>query len=179
MTILNTFTNGTLADATEVNANFLGVISRKQFSDATLRTHTGDTNWTDSGTSFTFTATAGAMILSMHLKCQMKIDGAATAYATLKITGATITDTYGDNQLLFDTTGTFNTYAETWHTAESGLLTTDDTSFVNMAATMPPLTTPDASTTIDVRISTNDGARTVSIQNVTLDILYVDGFVED
>jgi len=104
MTIPYTFTNGTTADADEVNDNFGAVeIHRKIHTDATERTHTGDTNLTDTATTFNFSAPVGSLILGVRFACELKNSNAATTTsATLHLNGVNLTDVYREHRHDYD-----------------------------------------------------------------------------
>jgi hypothetical protein len=177
------FTNGTVADADEVNQNFTdveegyqGLVHRKQFSDATERS-TSSSSWTDLGYEFTLTAPVNSLIIGFYLNFEMK--GTNPSYdneMNLKISGTNLGDYFLINKFANELD---RTNQPSLDTVEGRLCFTNDTTYQDFAATgFTPLNVLDATTTINVRGKANPSSGTV-LRNVTLDVVYINSFTED
>lgn len=169
--------------STKLNNNFTaGQLKRKKFSDATERTHTGDTNFTDTSTAFTFTAPANSFVMSMRVKCELKISNSANrGQMILKLAGTNLGTIYLDNSDWYDNaTGANTTISTKFSSSASALFVTDDTAYITLQVmTATSLEILDASTTLTVAIRTSDSAQTVSVKNVEVDMIYVEDFSEE
>ena len=177
------FVNGTTADADEVNDNFDYVkIKRKQFSDATARTHTGDTNWADSGTAFVFSAPANSLILGGIFSCRLGHDGGggSTGYLNIKITGATMATSYiTKGRFYVPENGAVPSGMPLYDTGEDSLWVKVDEGLSMFTTYIPPMKIEDATTTFTIRIKTSNDADTTTIDNATMDLIYVTAYDED
>lgn len=169
--------DGDIAFAVDFNDTFDAVlIHRKQFSDATTRTKTGDTSFADSGTAFTFSAPVGSLMIGFYFTLRIKTSGGgATASAGLTITGSNLGTSFVVSKGQTSTgesTGYETTETDIFNTAAATLN-------LKISSYFTPLKILDASTTFTIRIKTSDGAQTTTIDNVTLDIIYLNNFAED
>ena len=185
----NTFTNmGDSVETAEIDANAVTFpklntnarTHRKQFSDATLRTHTGDTIFTDSGTAFTFSAPVDSLVLGGFIKINIFTNNAShSAQCAVKISGTNL----GDKWLI-----PAQQHAETGADKQGDNYLSDgeilaflsyDTSGRYFRLAIPPFKILDATTTITFRILIGNSASQVSLNNVEADIIYIQGFDED
>ena len=178
-----TFVNGTTADADEVNANFDSLVLHKVlYTDATERTHTGDTSWTDTATTFTLTVSGGCVLVGGTFRAELRNDTSNKyAGAQLKVTGSTITTTYGrtdrKDNLWNDTRGVWLTSASTF---TWGALFVYSTVWYFVNWNVPfPLILPDDATTFTVQLCPSDAGTTAEIKNVTLELWYRGRYVDD
>jgi len=177
-----TFVDGTTAVAGEVNANFDSLVLHKVlYTDATERTHTGSTEWTDTATAFTLTVPGGCVLVGGTLRAQLRNDSAQYAGAQLKVTGSTITTTYGrtdrKDNLWDDTRGVWLTSAST---STWGAFFVNGTSWNYVNWNVPfPLILPDNATTFTVQLYPADAGTTAEIKNVTLELWYRGKYVDD
>ena len=177
-----TFTNGTTADADEVNANFTDTrVHKVAFTDATEISHTGDTGYALLATSFIFNAPANSLIIGGALTVEMKSSNSAyIASAGMKWTGATMTDTYLELTKMTHT-ATERSYLPSWTEPASAvsLFTTNGTAFDTFSAPLPAFIVVDAATTIEFVGKINNAAGTVSVKDIVLEIFYVNAYVDD
>jgi len=186
MTVPNIFTGGTLAIASEVNANFaFNHIHRKKFTDATQRS-TASTTFVDSGTSFTLSTPDNAMILGVRFKVDMQSGGAERVAVNLEFSGSTLADTYLIGGLfrrnaIDSGASSINQFLPAISTSEEFFFEGDTSGgFVTFEAVVPIwVLLTDTSTTITVRLRNSGAAGTVEMENVEVDVIYVEGFTED
>ena len=177
------WSDGEVLYAADLNTNFdYTQIHRKQFSDATARTHTGDTNWADSGTAFVFSAPADSLILGGIFSCRLGHDGGggSTGYLNIKITGATMTTSYiTKGRFYVPENGVVPSGMPLYDTGEDSLWVKVDEGLSMFTTYIPPMKIEDATTTFTIRIKTSNDADTTTIDNATMDLIYVENFEED
>lgn len=175
-----------VSDGDQLNDGFFNdlIIHRKQFSDATERSTTS-TSFVDSGTSFTLTTSDNALILNGFLKCALRAGNNSTvSQISLEFSGTTLTTQYAvSTASIRSSGGTIEGYCVGLNTTESPLFSWSESVgnvySPNLYFSFPiPLQLTDTSTTIKVRLKSSSGTN-VDVKDVTLDIIYVDGYVED
>lgn len=170
-------------------------IRRKQFSDTTESTHTGNTDWVDTNTNFTFEAPVNSLILGVYVTCQINSNGSGwntqQASMNLKFTGTNLGTKYligginYNSRILVDwqdndTKRSAVAKMPYWADTENALITVFSNGYANSAASgMTPLKVLDSSTTITVRQRISDSTKTAGIKNIIVDIIYVPQFKED
>ena len=181
-----TFVDGTTAVAGEVNANFDSLVLHKVlYTDATERTHTGSTEWTDTATAFTLTVSGGCVLVGGTFRAQLRNEDAQTAGAQLKVTGSTITTTYARRDLRDNAgTGAQIDSVPYWATDTGsyfyGSFFVDNTAWKYVTWSIPyPLILPDDATTFTVQLCPSDAGTTAEIKNVTLELWYRGRYVDD
>ena len=156
-------------------------IHRKKFADATERTST-NTNFEDSGTEFTLTALSGALILGFVLKCEAKNSGATSnTQIGLEISGTNLGSKFIiREEFAVNVTTRYGMIVS--DTEDVALIVDSDSSGQNTFAAVGisnflPIGLLDVSTTLTVRMRVS--ADTGTLKNVTIDVIYADGFIED
>lgn len=154
-------------------------VNRKVFTDTTEHTHTGDTDWTNAGSSFTITSGLNKLILGIYLQTQLKTDNAShIASACLKITGSNLGTKYLSSVSL--RTGADESKDCGLVDTEAALVISHSTSYATCGASaFIPLKLLDATTTFQVRIHIADAGATVSIDETSIEIVYVNTFTDD
>lgn len=186
MTVPNIFVGGTKAKASEVNENFAFVIMhRKLFTDVTERTETL-TAFTDTATTFALTAPVNAMIIGITVKAELNHDNAGDLVeASLKINGTNLGTVFlsnRNNTILAKHGGINHTDATPYiDTSEARLMgnQTGTAYAFFFGQAFSPLKVLDASTTFTMRLRSVNGLGTVRMRNVTIEVLYIEGFTED
>jgi hypothetical protein len=168
--VFTTFTNGTTANADEVNANFTetrGLLHTKTFTSATERTGTGDT-MADTATTFTLTTDEKAIIIGYEITADLLGSNTGPVYPTavgLKLTGSNLGTYYltsvwsSTSSLAIGITsgGTvINTY-------QNGVFNGNSV-FLSLA---------DTSTTLTLMARSGNPSANWAFRNVTLKIYYV------
>ena len=175
--------DGEVLYSVDLNDTFdAGVIHRKQFSDATSRNHTGDTDWTDSGTVFTFSAPANSLILGGFFSCNLGHDGAggSTGGLNIKITGATMTTSYLiGGRFYVEESGQVDSWMPRYSTGEDYLWKMIEETSGMFTTYIPPMKIEDATTTFTIRIITSNSGDTTTISAATMDLIYVPVFKDD
>lgn len=164
--------DGEVLDANEVNSH---KIHRKVYNDDTERSHTGDTDWTDSGTSFTLTNGLNALILAIYVDWELKAVGAVGRY-NLKMSGTNLGNKYIGARIW--TTGEVLPALEDSEPIFASKA--DAASYAVYHAHLTPLLKLlDETTTFKIRFKIDLGTETVYVKNITVTVVYVDGFTED
>ncbi len=159
-----------------------GVIHRKLHSSSTARTHTGDTNYTDTAETFTLSAPTNSLIIGLSFECELKIsDNAHTASATLELDGTNLGKKYLEAAYHAEALGTDeDTRTTRIGSSQSACFQTKSDSFVKMSAQLSPaLKVLDDTTTFTVQIRTSNDTKTVTIDEVRVAVVYVEGFEDD
>jgi len=177
MAIKNTLLGGTnwasgdRLKALDLNDTFnAGVIHRKIHTSTTARTHTGNTNWTDTAETFTINHTANALLLGLYIQHGLTTSNASNeAYARLKIVGTTLGTKYAQNARFWtrtDDTASMSPMIGAEATLRP-LFITNNTNLTppHCASFSPLLLLPDTSTTFTVQISITDAGQTVTANN--------------
>ena len=172
---LNTFTAGTTASASEVNDNFTRVAChRKKFSDATLRADDSGA-WVDSGTAVTLTVPIGALIIGLRFKARFTTNGAQTVEINLKLIGTNLGTIYVSTKEFLDA----NRAPGITTTEEAALSENNVTDAIQEMRFNPCLEILDTSTAITVRMKSNDVGNNQGFDNLEIDVIYINGFIED
>lgn len=168
--------NGATLTAPEFNAV---TIHKKSFSDATARTSTSN-SWADSGTAFTFSPAGGeaAIILGIVFYCRMKHIDPGYAEVNLEFDGTNLGTYYLRRRDLSDSgLGYSDIFLDPTENSafdeNSGVLQIKK---VHQALYLP---VKDSSTTITVRLRTDTGGNTAHVQDVELDVIYADNFIDE
>ena len=159
-----------------------GLIHRKVFTDATVYTHTGDTNFTNQ-TSFTFGA-LNALVIGMSVKLSLKSSNTGNAAEVrMSLTGSNL-GTFYLNQAGKNVDGGTSTIfglSLVVHTNSAiGLNNATSTSkMLGGPVGIHSLKLLDASTTVNFDLRIDSAAQTATLQDIFMDIFYVKNFVED
>jgi len=179
MAVTNTFVNDTTGEASEVNQNFTDVvIHRKQFSDATSRTHTGNTSITSSGTAFGLKIPIGSLILAVTARFGLKTSNAAyTASCSILFGSANKRlecrfTKYGTGDTAGSVMGVSSSYNSPFTTKNESNI-----SLGGSASIMEEIV--DATTTFNFQIAIDNAGETVTLGGANLDILYVETYTDD
>ncbi len=174
-----------VSDGDQLNSGYFnGILDlklhRKQFSNATERTHTGDTDWTNSGTAFTLTAPVNALILGVYFTCKLKTsDGSYNTSCNIKITGSNFGTKYLTSAFMRSVTPEIN-YLSYLNTSENILFYSDAEGYQTFStASFIPIKVLDTSTTFTIRIQIENASATAYVDDVTLDIMYLNAYTED
>ncbi len=162
--------DGNTFDADEYNP--LGIIHRKQFSDATERTSTSG-SFEDSGTAFTLSVPVNSLVIGFFVKMDIK-SSSGTGNADVKLSGTNLGAIY-----LIATSNWHDNASKTAtiDSTENPLVNNNTSSYEKTAASgFTPLKILDATTTLTVRINATG---TTSLKNVIIDVVYVESFIED
>ena len=153
------------------------ILHRKQFSDATERTTT-NTSFENSGTAFTLSIPINSMIIGFEVEMDLK-ETSDRADTNLQISGSNLGTKYLIADEMRDNAGNFS--VAILSSTENNLLSNNTGSYVTFRANQyTPLKILDTSTTLTIRIKTESGSGgTASIQNVVVDVLYIEAFKED
>jgi len=167
---------GTIVDGDQLDDGFFNdiILHRKVHTDSTERSHTGDTDWTDTASTFTFGA-ANDIILSIHIQAQIKNSGAATASMALELADGTNTNYIRMKQIDFVN----NWYVATFDSTQIALSTTTTNSYSEIAASVSPNFKMAGTTTATVQLKTSDGGETAYVDEIEIRVVYIKGFIED
>ena len=167
------FTNGTSADADEVNDNFDGVVlRRKRHSYATQVNFT--TGSYVEATNFTITAPVGSLIIGLQFECEFKDYSTGTTSAILKIDGTNLGSKYLENGLVCESVsgGFFIGGTESYTFATTNNNYCDFTAYTGGF-----LELLDTTTTISV-LGRNSAPSNGYIRNIVVNVLYISSFIE-
>jgi len=163
------------------------VTHRKVFVEATEDTHTGDTDWTDvTDGDFTVTTALNALVTGIRFRCDLKTSDAANGVGVrLKITGTNIGTVYlnsnsGAYAGFMHNGGDTDSAGYDIDTTDAGLFMNTDTSYrTHTLGFLTALKLLDATTTFTIQFWVDNGTKTVSIQNMAVDVVYTSLFSED
>ena len=151
------------------------------FADASTRTGPGSAPFADSLTAFDLVVPGGCVVVGGQFRAAVSSsNGTSKGAGQLKVTGSTITTTYGrtDTQNV-----TSDSYAAMWNTASGtydlGCFFIHSTTYVNCTWSVPyPLICPDDTTTFTIQVGSNN-TNNAQIKNVTLELWYQKRYVDD
>ena len=173
------WTTGTVLNHTDLNDTFdATVIHRKVHSYAT-EIYSESTNYV-TVSSFTVTGNGSMLLMGLNFKCELRGQNGATAYARVKISGATLGNYYTTQTYLSRLMGYSDTYSISVSTIDTNCINTNDNAFGQLSFNCSPLLVlPNETITFTIQMKTSSGEQKATIKNTTTEILYVSSAKDD
>lgn len=181
---------GTTSDVDKLNGitteiNRKGVIHRKVYSSATeVSTATTGSSLADTVKTFDLSAPINSLILGMNIVWQTKNSASGNSFSALKINGTNLGTLYATSGISYlnYNTGSIYTLSPILTTATSSssncLGLTTGSSYQTISVNInKPLQILDTTTTFTVQLTGNSG--TTYLQNVVIEIIYTNNYIED
>ena len=158
------------------------LLHRKVYEDATERTHTGDTAYSDTADTFSLACGSNALIVGISVEAQLKNSDASkfTAMA-LKLTGAnTGTEYFRAVQFIDGGVGGTDYYGVTLNPTQSYVFQTNGNTYKSFKVSNEvSLEVKDEALVCTIQIKTTDSTTTAYMQEVKVEVVYAKNYVED